>query len=173
MDKTSVALTAALMMLSGVVTPVYAEENVPDDEPTAPHLGLGRLALGIPSDSVPASTPEPSTASTPTPVYSYSGAVLTPTAGRISGPSGVETYYNLDMSGVVANTKNAGVAGDYWVREDGVKMYGNYVIAACDISGIVHNRYDVVETSLGSALCMDTGTFAASDPHQIDIAVTW
>ena len=110
---------------------------------------------------------------TPEYTYTYGGQVLTPSAGRINGPSGQETYYNLNMSGIVANLQSAGIAGDYWVREDGVKMYGDYVIDACDVTGLVHNRYDIVSTSLGSAICADTGGFAASNPSQIDIATTW
>lgn len=103
----------------------------------------------------------------------YQGGVLTPTIGTIIGPSGKETYYNLDMSGIVSNSHRDGIEGDYWVREDGVKMLGDNVLAACDISGAVHNRYDLVSTSLGTAICADTGTFALSDPTQIDIATAW
>ena len=103
----------------------------------------------------------------------YQGGVLTPTIGTILGPSGKETYYNLDMSGIVSNSHRDGIEGDYWVREDGVKMLGDNVLAACDISGAVHNRYDLVSTSLGTAICADTGTFALSDPTQIDIATAW
>lgn len=103
----------------------------------------------------------------------YQGGVLNPTLGTIVGPSGKETYYNLDMSGVVANSHRDGIEGDYWVREDGVKMIGDNILAACDISGAVHNRYDLVSTSLGTAICADTGTFALSDPTQIDIATAW
>lgn len=106
-------------------------------------------------------------------VPDYQGGVLTPTIGTIIGPSGKETYYNLDMSGVVANSHREGIEGDYWVREDGVKMIGDNILAACDISGAVHNRYDLVSTSLGTAICADTGTFALSDPTQIDIATAW
>ena len=59
------------------------------------------------------------------------------------------------------------------MRDDGVKMYGEYVIAACDVTSAVRNRYDVVDSSLGAALCMETGAFAAQDPYQLDIATTW
>ena len=126
------------------------------------------------SEQVAEYSPEPVYTEPETePVYEYAGQVLTPQAGTVNGPSGKETYYNLNMSGVVANAKNAGVEGDYWVRNDGAKMYGSYVIAACDVSGMVHNRYDVVSTSLGDAICLDTGYFAYSDPYQIDLATTW
>lgn len=107
------------------------------------------------------------------PSSSYSGATLNASNGTIQGPSGKETYYNLNMNGVVANAKGAGVEGDYWVREDGAKMLGNYVLAACDVTGAVHNRYDIVSTSLGDAICADTGYFAYSDPYQIDLATAW
>lgn len=107
------------------------------------------------------------------PSSSYSGATLNASNGTIQGPSGKETYYNLNMSGVVANAKGAGVEGDFWVREDGAKMLGNYVLAACDVTGAVHNRYDIVSTSLGDAICADTGYFAYSDPYQIDLATAW
>ena len=104
---------------------------------------------------------------------SWNGPVLNRTIGTISGPSGKESYYNLNMNGVIANARNAGIEGDYWVREDGAKMLGNYVMAACDVSGAVHNRYDIVSSSLGDAICVDTGTFAYSNPYQIDLATTW
>ena len=173
-----IALAAALAISMSALAPanVYAEEQPGSSAPTAPHLGEGKLALGVPEaqsagPSVSAGN-GPQSASNSS-AGTYTGAVLSASLGRIYGPSGVETYYNLDMSGVVANTRAAGIEGDYWVRDDGVKMYGEYVIAACDVTGAVHNRYDVVDSSLGAALCMDTGTFAAQDPHQLDIATTW
>lgn len=160
-------------------------------KPSSPRLGDGKLALNVPVASAQVSSAQ---TETPAPVQSadasadaengpqsdesayvgnYSGAVLSASAGRIYGPSGAETYYNLDMGGVIANTRAAGVEGDYWVRDDGVKMYGEYVIAACDVTGAVHNRYDVVQSSLGAAICLDTGGFASADPYQLDIATTW
>ena len=96
---------------------------------------------------------------------------LTPSTGVYAGPSGKETYYNLDMSGVISIARSAGINGDYWVRGDGVKMYGDYIICACGFS--VRPRGTVVQTSLGPGICLDTGGFAENDPYQIDIAVTW
>ena len=58
----------------------------------------------------------------------WEGQKLTPQAGSVYGPSGQEVYYNLDMSGVVAIAHDAGIEGEYWVRDDGVKMLGSYII---------------------------------------------
>jgi len=37
----------------------------------------------------------------------------------------------------------------------------------------VHPYGSLVETSLGTAIVCDTGTFAASQPGTMDIAVAW
>lgn len=103
----------------------------------------------------------------------YNGKPLTAAKGTIQGPSGKETYYNLDMTQVVENAWNDGIEGEYWEREDGAKMIGDYIILACDVSGKVHSRYDIVETSMGLGICADTGSFAKTNPTQIDIATTW
>ena len=96
---------------------------------------------------------------------------LTKSKGVVHGPSGKETYYNLDMSGVVQIMKNKGINKRYWVREDGVKMYGDYVMCAANLD--VHPRGSLVETSLGTAMVCDTGGFADSNPHALDIATNW
>ena len=124
--------------------------------------------------ATPEPTPDPTPEPTPEPTpdtNSYSGPVLTPWLGTIMGPSGKETYYNLNMSGVVSIMQNAGYNYEYWVRDDGVKMYGDYVMAACGFD--VRPRGTLVQTSLGLAICADTGTFSYSNPYQIDIAVSW
>lgn len=107
------------------------------------------------------------------PTSAWDGAPLTKSAGVINGPSGKESYYNMDMSNIIAIAQNGGIEGEYWIREDGVKMYGSYIMCACDVSGTVRNRYDIVQTSLGTGICLDTGGFAASNPWQIDIATDW
>lgn len=92
-----------------------------------------------------------------------SGGVLTPSSGVNMFNGRKETYYNLDMSGVVANAKNMGIEGDYWVRGDGVKMYGNYVIVAAQM-----DKGTIIETSLGTGIVLDwcqAGT--------IDLATSW
>jgi hypothetical protein len=59
----------------------------------------------------------------------------------------------------------------YWVREDGAKMLGDYVIVACELN--IRPRGTIIKTSMGEAIVCDTGSFAYSNPYQIDIAVTW
>lgn len=82
-----------------------------------------------------------------------------------------ETYYNLNMDGVISIAQSQGIDGEYWVREDGVKMYGDYVIVAANLD--THPRGTTVETSLGTGIVLDTGGFAASNPNQVDIATDW
>ena len=82
-----------------------------------------------------------------------------------------ETYYNLDMSGIVRRAKNDGIEGDYWVRSDGAKMYGDYIMIAANWS--VHPYGSIVQTSLGAGIVLDTGGFAANNPNQVDIATSW
>ena len=104
-----------------------------------------------------------------TPVYD--GSILTASSGVNYYGSQRETYYNLDMSGCIDIMRGMGNTDEYWVREDGVKMLGSYVMCAANLN--VHPRGSLVETSLGTAIVVDTGGFADSDPYQIDIAVTW
>lgn len=96
---------------------------------------------------------------------------LTPTGGVYWNGDQKETYYNLPMDGVIAQAQNFGFYGEYWVRDDGVKMYGDYVILACNRD--VHPMGSLVETSLGTGISLDTGGFASSNPYQVDIAVSW
>ena len=108
----------------------------------------------------------------PTPAYNPpTGGCLTPSGGVHNGPSGLETYYNLPMDGVIQQARNFGIEGEYWVRDDGVKMYGDYVILACNRD--VHPMGTLVETSLGTGISLDTGAFAEGNPTQCDVAVSW
>ena len=101
----------------------------------------------------------------------YDGPVLTPSAGVIDGPSGRETYYNLDMSGVLSIMYDLGYNYTYWVRSDGVKMFGDYVMVAADLN--IRPRGSLVETSLGTGIVVDTGGFIYGDCYQLDIATCW
>lgn len=101
----------------------------------------------------------------------WRGPRLNRSAGSITGPSGKETYYNLDMSGVVRNMQRRGYSAQYWVRGDGVKMYGDYVMVAANLG--LRPYGTIIATSLGAGIVVDTGTFASSNRTQLDIAVAW
>ena len=97
--------------------------------------------------------------------------VLTPRKGVNQGPTGKETWYNMDMTGVLYLMNHLGYTYEeypYWIREDGVKMFGNYVMAAADLS--IFPKGTIVESSLGTAMIVDTGDL---EPYQLDIAVNW
>jgi 3D (Asp-Asp-Asp) domain-containing protein len=113
------------------------------------------------------------------------GTVLNSINGRIQGPSGEETYYNKDMNNIVAQSQPGGwiyneakahgnegnLSSNYWVREDGCKMMGDYIMVAADLN--VHPRGSIVQTSLGPGIVVDTGDFAKTNHNQLDIATTW
>lgn len=94
--------------------------------------------------------------------------------GTFNGPSGKETYYNLDMNGVIDIMRNMGYSEEeypYWIREDGCKMFGDYIMVAADLK--TRPKGTIIETSLGTAMVVDTGDFAKTNPTQIDIATNW
>ncbi|MBD5096771.1 MAG: hypothetical protein HDT40_07190 [Lachnospiraceae bacterium] len=113
------------------------------------------------------------------PTAVYASEPSTPDSGILTASGGVnynangnkETYYNLDMGGVVSNAYSMGVTGEYWVRDDGVKMLGDYVMVAACYD--VYPKGSLVDTSLGTGIVVDTGGFAESNPYQLDIAVSW
>ena len=81
-----------------------------------------------------------------------------------------ETYYNLPMDRVLERAdRNFGRHHRKWIRDDGCKMYGPFIIAA----GAVERYGEIVNTSLGEAIILDSGAFALNNPEQLDIAVTW
>lgn len=101
----------------------------------------------------------------------WKGAVLNRKKGTVKGPNGRETYYNLNMSKIVAVLHKAGYEGDYWVRKDGVKMFGDYIMVAANYSRFRYGT--IVETSLGTGIVCDTGDFAKSSRVVLDIAAAW
>lgn len=104
--------------------------------------------------------------------YIYSSAqTLNKRNGVFYGPSGKESYYNLSMDLVLRYMYREGFRYHYWVRKDGVKMLGDYVIVAADLR--IRPKGTVLMTSLGQAIVCDTGEFAKSDPTALDVAVTW
>jgi len=101
----------------------------------------------------------------------WQGVALDAYNGVVQGPNGKETYYNLPMEGVIEIMKFLGYDYEYGVREDGVKMYGPYIMCAANLE--IRPKGTILETSLGTAMVCDTGGFAESNPYQIDIAVDW
>ena len=100
----------------------------------------------------------------------YAALILTKELGRIQGIQTVETYYNLPMDRVVQNMREMGYTDadyPYYIREDGVKMLGDFVIVAADLND--YRRGTVVYTTLGQGLVCDTG----EDLYGFDIAVEW
>lgn len=78
------------------------------------------------------------------------------------------------MSLVVKYMRDAGFSEDeypYWVREDGCKMLGDYIIIASNLER--YPKGTLRETSLGMGIVCDTGTFANTKPEDVDIATTW
>lgn len=83
-----------------------------------------------------------------------------------------ETYYNLKMNGVVRRMRERGYSEEeypYWIREDGAKMLGDYIIVAADLS--IHPRGATLYTSLGPGIVCDTGTKIKG--KRLDLAMNW
>ena len=95
--------------------------------------------------------------------------MLTADLGRVSFNGHDETYYSLPMHNIVTKAQDNGIVADYWERADGCKMYGRFIICAGHQS-----RYgEIVETSRGTGIILDTGDFAKDHPEDIDMATTW
>ena len=104
----------------------------------------------------------------------YKGKRLNMFDGTINGPSGRESYYNLPMKKVVKHMRRKGYKASkypYWIRKDGCKMLGPYIIVSANLK--IRKRGSLVETSLGTGIVCDTGSFISSYPRGLDIAVDW
>ena len=99
---------------------------------------------------------------------------ITVQSGVFNGPSGRETFYNLPMKGVISHMRKLGYDAEefpYWVRDDGCKMLGPYIMVAANLKTRPYGT--ILETSMGTAIVCDTGTFVKKYPNGIDIAVNW
>ena len=103
-------------------------------------------------------------------ISTYNGEKLTKSKGVVYGPSGKETYYNLPMNGVIRLMKDLGYDYEYWVREDGCKMYGDYIMLAANTN--IYPKGTIIETSLGNGCVCDHCERAEYDPV-FDLAVDW
>lgn len=100
------------------------------------------------------------------PSYDSSKPHLTKSAGVFYGPSGKETWYNMNMNTCLDIMRSYGYDYEYWIRDDGVKMYGDYVMIAANV--YVYPKGTILETSLGTAIVVDH-----CPAGNIDICVTW
>ena len=94
--------------------------------------------------------------------------------GVFYGESGRETYYNLKMDLCVWYMRELGYDEEeypYWIRDDGAKMLGNYVMCAANWK--IRPKGTILPTSLGDAIVVDTGDFVADYPNGVDLAVDW
>lgn len=94
--------------------------------------------------------------------------MLTAGLGRIQYGNHTETWYNLPMDKCVQRAQDMGIPCEYWVRDDGVKMFGQWVIVAAHPS---KTRYTRVQTSLGEGIILDFHT--SPDTELYDIATVW
>lgn len=183
--QTAICITAIPVHAAEIQTDVIPDEleqiehMEPDDDSDNNIIIKKKLKSGINKGETytkQESEPDTSTESQATdPEYNtYNGPKLTKQKGVNYGPTGKETYYNLDMSGVVSIMRGMGFSEEeypYWERSDGCKMLGNYIMVAADLN--TFPRGSVVQCSLGEALVCDTGGFAAYDNTQLDIATNW
>ena len=95
-------------------------------------------------------------------------AILAAKAGRITFNGHTETWYDLPMTKVVQQAQQVGIPCEYWVRDDGVKMFGPWVIVAAHSSKI---RYSRIQTSLGEGIILDTHEMPETELY--DIATDW
>lgn len=95
--------------------------------------------------------------------------MLTAKLGRITFMDHEETWYNLPMNNVIQKAAENGIYGDYWERADGCKMYGKFILCA----GAPERYGEIIETSRGLGIILDTGDYVKTNPTAIDMAVTW
>lgn len=100
------------------------------------------------------------------------GAHLTRQSGVFTYNGRRESYYNLNMSGVVRRMKQRGFSGEYAIRNDGVKTFGGLVMVAADFNTFPLGT--IVQTSLGTGIVCDTGSFVNTyGSRAFDIATNW
>lgn len=102
----------------------------------------------------------------------WKGPALTKFRGVNNGPTGVETYYNLNMNGCIRMMRQRGYSKKkypYWIRDDGCKMLGNYIMCGAYLKK--YPKGTKVECSLGTCIVVDTGYMR--NKNHLDIAVNW
>ena len=167
---------------------------------TIKHLQFENAILRVTPTPTSTPTPTPTLTSTPTPTPKPTPIVkssnqewydecvarglingandydnrITQERGGYMGISGRETYYNLYMGNCVNFMRELGYSEEeypYWIRDDGAKMLGNYVMCAANWK--TRPRGTILQTSLGDAIVVDTGEFVKDYPNGVDLAVDW
>lgn len=166
---------------------------------TITNLKAEIVYLKITPTPTPTSSPTPTPTNTPTPTPkptpiavlsnqewydenvargnvtpAWSEGQITKERGGCMGPSGRETYYNLRMDLCVSYMRDLGydeLEYPYWIRDDGAKMLGLYVMCAANWK--IRPKGTIIPTSLGDAIVVDTGAFVADYPNGVDLAVDW
>ena len=164
----TIAPTAIMAVPASAITQAECQQN----QQTAHQMAECARQLGYPEDSVIIQEAQKKWWEAENSVWR--GPVLTERAGTIQGPSGKETYYNLPMQGVVNRMRRLGYDAEnypYYIREDGAKCLGPYILCAASFE--IRPIGTILETSRGKAIVADTGSFARSNPTQIDLAMQW
>lgn len=99
--------------------------------------------------------------------------------GYYDGLFGKESYCNIPPDYIINTARQCGYKENdfpYWIREDGCRMLGNYIICAADYN--VYPYGTIIDTSLGKGIVIDTGsTLIKSDKwhydHDIDLYTIW
>ena len=191
------ALVAVVLVSAHALDNLRAERK--EYEETIDSLREEIVILKITPTPTPTSTPTPTPTNTPTPTPkptpiavlsnqewydenvargnvtpAWEEGQITKERGGCMGPSGRETYYNLRMDLCVSYMRDLGydeLEYPYWIRDDGAKMLGLYVMCAANWS--IRPKGTIIPTSLGDAIVVDTGDFVADYPNGVDLAVDW
>ena len=86
--------------------------------------------------------------------------------GRYQTEIGMEHYYYPSFAAIEKAAECCRCDGSLWVREDGVVMYGDYVVVASD-----EPYGTILPTSLGDGIVLDVGQF--DDVNKLDVATVW
>ena len=164
-------LLAGIIIISTLITPCLALTSTECQKIQQAAHTMAECArqLGYPEDSVIIQEAQKKWWEAENSVWR--GPVLTKSKGVNYGPLGRETYYNLPMQGVINIMRRNGYDAErfpYWVRDDGVRMLGDYIMLAGRAGQF--ERGTIVRCSLGDGMICDYGCL---EWNGVDVAVTW
>lgn len=169
-------LLAGIIITSTLITPCLAltATECQQIQQTAHTMAECARQLGYPEDSVIIQEAQKKwweAESEKQKAFVWDGPILTKSKGVNYGPLGRETYYNLPMQGVIRIMRNAGYSESefpYWVRGDGVRMLGDYIMLAGRVGQF--DRGTIVQCSLGEGMICDYGHL---EWNGLDVSVVW